>query len=258
MKIPVPRRCIFCLARKLTREHVFADWLRTIFPRSADSSHTRGQMTWGMSINGRRYGMPVRSIHQGHSGSRKVKVVCGGCNHGWMSRMETRTRPVLMRLIQGQTHRLSTFDQKLVATWSAKTAMVAEYVHPTHIAVPDFHRLWMYANLEPPPGWNIWIAHYAGFKWRNLAIYHHVGGLTPSGENDTQFTSIGMGHLFIQVASTTIPGIDFAPKDESISDLRRVWPPTGSDIHWPDRPALTDRAADYIAEIGRASCRERV
>jgi hypothetical protein len=155
-----------------------------------------------------------------------------------------------MPLIQGWAHRVSTFDQQILATWIAKTVMCAEYVHPDGIAVPDLHRLWLYANLEPPPGWSIWIAHYAGVKWRNLAIYHHVGSLYPpkpgNSTNETHFTSIGIGHLFIEVVGTTAP-VDIGPQDESVSDLRRIWPPTKSDILWPASPALSDRAADYIA-----------
>ena len=120
-----------------------------------------------------------------------------------MSRIETRGRRVLMPLVQGQSHRLSTFDQLVLASWVAKTVMVAEYVYPTHIAISDRDRLWMYANLEPPPkGWHIWIAHYAGIKWRNLAIYHHIGGLSKPTGLDTQFTSIGMGVCVVRVFET--------------------------------------------------------
>jgi len=108
-----------------------------------------------------------------------------------------------MPLVQGQSHRLSTFDQLVLASWVAKTVMVAEYVYPTHIAISDRDRLWMYANLEPPPkGWHIWIAHYAGIKWRNLAIYHHIGGLSKPTGLDTQFTSIGMGVCVVRVFET--------------------------------------------------------
>jgi hypothetical protein len=202
-------------------------------------------MTWGKSGAGVTYGMPAHSIHQGHAGSRKVKVVCRQCNNGWMSRLETRARRVLMPLIQGHSHTLSRFDQHILASWVAKTVMVAEYVHPTHIAIPDGHRLGMYASQEPPEGWQIWIAHYAGIKWRNLAIYHHIGGLANPSAFDTQFTSIGMGHLFIQVVSTTVPGAEFAPEDGS--ELRQIWPRTSLDIYWPACRALTDRAADYVA-----------
>jgi hypothetical protein len=204
-------------------------------------------MGWTKSKGGVLFAMPIHSVHQGHSGSRKVKIVCKPCNNGWMSRLETRTRRVLMPLAQGISHRFSTFDQKVLATWIAKTVMVSEYVYPDHVAIPDLHRLRLYADLEPPERWWIWVAHYVGASWRNLAIYHHTGNLNKSkpSESDTQFTSIGIGHLFIQVASTTVPGFEIAPEDET--GLIRIWPPLGADIQWPASHAITDAAADYIA-----------
>jgi hypothetical protein len=54
-----------------------------------------------------------------------------------------------------------------------------------------------------------------------------------------------MGHLFIQVVSTTVPEVEFGPDDGS--ELRQIWPRTSLNINWPAGRALTDRAADYVA-----------
>jgi hypothetical protein len=248
MNLNTAKRCIFCLRRGLTQEHVFADWLRVLFPRNASDTHTAGTTTWGKAKHGRIYAMPALRMRQGHSGSRKVRYVCGPCNNGWMSRMEARTRPILMPLIQGLPHRISTFDQQYLAAWVAKTVMVAEYLYPDRTAIPDLHRLWMYANLEPPPEWSIWMAHYSG-----MALSHHMCALHPAkppgpGEvapPDTQSTSIGMGHLFIQVLSTTVAGLEFGLDNETV--LRRIWPCTNQMITWPPPRFVGDVGADFLA-----------
>jgi hypothetical protein len=173
-------RCIFCERMGLTREHLFADWLRVLFPRSATDTHNHGVTTWGQSSSGRIYAMPTLTVHQGHSGSRKVKCVCGPCNNGWMSRLETRTRPILMPLIQGNFHRVSPFDQKTLASWITKTIMVAEFLFPERVTIPDADRLRMYASAEPSENWKIWIAGYQGLKWRNLAIGYQGPSIAPT------------------------------------------------------------------------------
>jgi hypothetical protein len=250
-----PRKCIFCLKPGTTDEHIFGDWLRAVFPRTPKDTRTQGVTQWGQDRHGKLYAMPQATVHQGHSGPKKVPYVCEGCNNGWMSRMENRTRRILMPLIQGLPHSISTFDQQYLATWIAKTVMVAEYAFPKNIAVPDRERLHIYANLAPPDNWTIWIADYRGFKWRNLAIYHHIGKLFPpippessnSLAPDTHFTSIGMGHLFIQVVGTN-SGREFGFEDDSTTQFRRIWPLTKLGLSWPPAAMLTDREADYVAE----------
>lgn len=125
-------------------------------------------------------------------------------------------------------------------------------MHPDNTATPDAERLLMYANFEPPPTWSIWIADYRGDKWRNLAMFHHVGKLLPpkppepsdSVRPDTHFTSIGMGRLFIQVTATSTGLVIESDNDA----LRRIWPLTGLALTWPPARFIDDREADFIAD----------
>jgi hypothetical protein len=250
-----PTRCIFCLTPGTTGEHLFADWLRVLFPRTPTDTRTVGVTQWGKDIRGKLYAMPQRDIERGHSGSKKIRFVCRGCNNGWMSRMEERTKPILTRLITGVPHFVSTFDQQTLATWVAKTVMVGEYSHPKHIAIPDSERLHMLANLAPPDHWKIWISDYRGNEWSNLAMYHHMGRLSDPGPTetrkplppDTHFTSIGMGHLFIQAVASTSGG-DFGFDDNSTTPFRLIWPMTSVALNWPPTEPLFDREARYVAD----------
>ena len=148
VKLRVSRRCIFCKNEGSSQEHIFPDWLRVLFPRSPADTHMSRTTTWEKAKSGTLYAMPIFKNHKGHSGSKKLRVVCRYCNNGWMSRLENRTRPILMRLIQGHPHRLSTFDQATLAACAAKTIMVAEFGYPHAIAIPDVERLRMYAATE--------------------------------------------------------------------------------------------------------------
>jgi hypothetical protein len=85
-----------------------------------------------------------------------------------------------MPLIQGNFHRVSPFDQKTLASWITKTIMVAEFLFPERVTIPDADRLRMYASAEPSENWKIWIAGYQGLKWRNLAIGYQGPSIAPT------------------------------------------------------------------------------
>lgn len=69
---------------------------------------------------------------------------------------------------------------------------------------------------------------------------HHSGefffstpGTEPTGAPNTQATTIGLGRLFLQIAYCNIPAARFQLQDESVSKLRRIWPPGDNDFLWP-------------------------
>jgi hypothetical protein len=101
-----PRRCIFCGAFGVTKEHVFPHWLRAIFPRLPTDTHTFGSLDWIDMPTVGQITIPRQKKGPGQAGSKKVKVVCKDCNNGWLSTMEQSTKPLLERLVYGEAGRL--------------------------------------------------------------------------------------------------------------------------------------------------------
>ena len=59
----------------------------------------------------------------------KLNRVCESCNNGWMHRLETVTKPILLRLIRG-TGTLTALDEeerRIPAKWAGKTAIIESY-----------------------------------------------------------------------------------------------------------------------------------
>jgi hypothetical protein len=56
--------------------------------------------------------------------SFQAKVVCAGCNNGWMSQLETAVRPRLEPMMGGVPRSLSRVDCQVLSRWSAKTALM--------------------------------------------------------------------------------------------------------------------------------------
>lgn len=248
-----PGRCIFCGGPGLTKEHVLPDWLKAIFPRQPTDTHTHGNAAYIDLPSVGYVPLPSRRRRQGQVGTRQVRVVCRSCNGGWLSRLEKETKPLLTQLIHGRRFTLQPDDQRLVASWIAKTCMTAEYIEPNEVSIPQSERTSISHTLEPPPHWSIWIAAYLGEKWQAGGIFHHAVGMYPPpqliwvGIKNTQYTVIGVGRLLATAASSSIEGLTFEFQNEESSDLRRIWPPIGRNIDWPPPRYLTDRGADAVA-----------
>jgi hypothetical protein len=169
----------------MSKEHIFGDWLRPLFPRDAGTTHTHGIVTW--PLTGPKHVAPSLATfeRQGHSGSKKVRVVCKPCNEGWLSNdIESVAKPVLIPLIRGRAGIVNHATQRIVSTWAAKIAMTAEHVNPDKSVIHQAERTWLKVNLLPPHGWHIWAVTYAGSKWRDLGIFQHLGRLEiPSVDN---------------------------------------------------------------------------
>ena len=137
-----PGRCIFCGSGGLTKEHVFADWLRDLFPRDETTTHDFGRYEWPKGIITNEPKAAIRQL-QGHVGSRKLRVVCKACNTGWMSALEQRAKPILAPLIVGEVSHVSPLMQNIVATWATKTMMIAERLAPRKPGISQEERTWL-------------------------------------------------------------------------------------------------------------------
>ncbi len=190
---------------------------------------------------------------QGHSGSKKVGVVCRDCNAGWLSKqVEIPAKPILVPLIAGRSGTLNVIMQRIIATWAVKTIMTAEHVNKGKSVVRQIERDWLRDNLSPPAGWFVSAMPYNGTEWRDLGIFQHTGTLDiPPVNHDapTEYnlglTFMGLGRLFFLVRHSTWPrlwdvlGID-------VPHVCRIWPSTHEDIQWPPPLVFSDIEAKYF------------
>jgi hypothetical protein len=101
--------------------------------------------------------------------------------------------------------------QRILATWIAKTVMVADRLDRDASCILQPERTWLKEKLCPPPrGWYIWLGSYSGADLRDLGIYQHQTKLDiPSVDNDTvtrhnlELTMIGMRELIFLIISSS-------------------------------------------------------
>jgi hypothetical protein len=258
--------CIFCggaSGATISKEHIFPDWLRELFPRSPHHTHTHGITSWV----GLRAGSPIttRRQRQGQVTGRRVRIVCKKCNNEWLSDLEGRTKPLILDLLRGGHDGLSPEEQNLLATWAAKTCMTAEFLDRSKIAIPQGDRTHLMRTISPPKtGWWIWIAGNAGLEWiagisHFSAHFSEIPPIAPeaTGIPNVQSTTLGLGCLLFHIVSTTFPDLSFALDDPAISDLRPIWPASGAALPWPPDRFLTDEGVNGVARnIARAFGRD--
>ena len=249
-------RCIFCggaSGSSMSKEHVFPDWLRQVFPRSQSDTHTHGTVSWAGLTQGGLVPVTIRQKKQGHVSTKKVRVVCTRCNNGWLSGIEESTKPLLLSVISGDPITLDAPKRAMLATWAAKTIMTAEFVDRKLVAIPSEDRTYLMNNIAPPnAGWWIWIAGNCGVEWET-GIYHFSSRLNTSLDDlktpdilNLQCTTIGLGHLLVHAISTTVGSHSFSLTRPDASDLKPIWPDPTTDITWPPSKLLTDDDVNVI------------
>jgi hypothetical protein len=244
-------KCIFCGRPGVTHEHLFSDWLRDLFPRSAADTHTIAHaVAWTPRPTF------VRQVRQGHSGTRTVRKVCRPCNSGWISKIDNAANRFAPPLIQGQSITVTQEAQQALATWFAKIATVADARRPADSVVLQSDRDWIMRRSLPPLLWQVWISSYQGTDWRDLALFQHGGilDLTEVTGNHklkgyVTATTFGIGNLVALVIGSEHPQIEINI-GTAVLLLKRIWP-SPSAFRWPLDHVLSDADANDIAEILR-------
>src|SRR5687767_13069259 len=89
-------QCLFCSETKLTKEHIWPDWIVREFARRVPPG--KKQFTASYTRNK----LPVRTWFQ-NTITHEAKLVCSTCNNKWMSQLETCAKPFLLPLIRAAT-----------------------------------------------------------------------------------------------------------------------------------------------------------
>ena len=105
-------KCLFCQEEKtLTLEHVLPNWLSTLYPQNT------------MVIN--EFTGGSNKIWPSKIFQHKAKVVCASCNNGWMSDLESKTEPIIKRMIKLERMLMDKNTQDTLAFWSQKTVLMS-------------------------------------------------------------------------------------------------------------------------------------
>jgi hypothetical protein len=160
-----------------------------------------------------------------------------------MSRLEGRAKPLLIDPIRQGHQDWTPKEQRTVATWAFKTALMSSLASG-HSHVPVAHFRHLHKNLHPPGSVRIWTAAHAAQP--DDAEFQVAGvqsrGLSFEGSHGSKFNgysiTINVGHFAFQVFGhdsgkhlnvrlPEIGGVDPATYE------RQIWPVQPATVSWP-------------------------
>ncbi len=223
--------CIFCSSPANSKEDLFPRWILA-------RVKTR-------EVLSRRIGHGVANLTEDQE--VRIPCVCNTCNNGWMSRVETKCRPIMGNLLEDISITLDPDYQKLLAVWALKGAMIID----AEGNKPRFFRNDECENFRKtrviPNGTGIWIGRFTG---RSLSAINGGAGLkTEDGVLLAQFHvfTVVIGHLAMQVLSLheepdqTNQTIELAPIDGKWEELLiQIWPKVTKKVIWPPSLSLSN------------------
>ena len=245
----MPNPCRFCGAtdRKITKEHVWPEWLKNFMPSGAERGLTERWST--------------ESGHQEwESGllDATVRMFCDTCNNGWMADIEGAAKDLVGPMVQGVAATLDAYAQRMVANWAVLKGLVASQTSKDQQPIPDDHFRRVCAVQGAPANTAlVWIgqrqdlAHPARPGRGKLFDSHFmpvtdVERLGPVPADLTRYISEGgvlngtifqVGHFFALVLQHDWPGLRVRPRlgTDAEHALVQVWPAVGGDVRWPPR-----------------------
>ena len=188
---------------------------------------------------------------QGSTATKTVRVVCRGCNHGWMKRLEEEARLLLESLVLGVPVSLLPTGRELVAQWITMKLLVGEHAQREIAVVPQADRSAFMHERRIPESVRIWIGQIDSQKWNHgwqrhaaTLTWPHEAPPTPFRKN-VQTTAFGAGRLFVFSMIFYLADYQHGPTEAEADRLPRLWPL--SDHAWPPERILTDEHADRLA-----------
>jgi hypothetical protein len=231
--------CAFCgTTGKLTSEHVFGDWLTRIGLELDPGVHVAGPLN-----------RMEREIGVTKPFRNKVRDVCGPCNNGWMSELESVAKRALTPCILGESGTIAQADQGAIAAWLQKTALVAMLVSSDDeraggYGLPPSEYRAVYdqrSAIEPLPASRVWTGRYGG-KDRLASVWVTPLAVTIDGLSEPDVPhgyamTVLLGEFLLQGVRFTTPtlALDIVTRD----GFAQLWPAV-DDVAWPPGPPVDD------------------
>jgi hypothetical protein len=237
----MPTACIFCDNNSGSREHFWPKWIHERFDFGPLKMERRGNEV---------VVIPNPEL--------KVKTVCGICNNGWMSALEAENIPITGEMVDGKPTDLNEEQQKLVAIWSMKTAMMSDSMKGRNVQNTFFTRnegRELRLNRTIPALTLIWLGRVEGMHLWNMGTDFTLNDTEGNRLATVIAATIVAGQFVTQVIS-----VHMNQKDRVLADvpckfgewhdkLIQIWPIKQPVVHWPPPNSFTNGGPDGIAYL---------
>jgi hypothetical protein len=169
----------------------------------------------------------------------RVRVACSACRAGWMRSLDTRARPLLSAMIEGETLSLRAAQQKTLAAWAFKTALLLTFTRPdlagSGASQYPSHYFTDFKRTRLPPVSTLII--YGDHRGTQRAGAWSLQVFEPGPADDaiTSVVTVVIARMFFQVREFASPAWRQSVPDLSDrAGLTQVWPARSQAITWPN------------------------
>lgn len=239
--------CAWCGGGPLSREDLLPLWLAKVLADAFPSDE--GYDFAGVYTTAAGEG-PLRTFPQ-RAPELVVKAVCEGCNSGWMSALEGRTKPFLEPMVRGESVRLEPDRQITLAHWAAKVVALLDHYEKDTIVLGPTDAVQIHRAGQAPAGFHIRLAYRAEAKPAPFDFYLTNLYAAPAGTSsrevgkraDANAFSVTLGLGRVAIAIVGGPGIDNPERWRNGGEFPlMIWPPTMAGVEWPPQnPILNSR-----------------
>jgi hypothetical protein len=221
----------------MTGEDVLGQWLQRIDLDQSPVPHGTGWLNRiGRDIGTRP---PYR---------QRIRDVCGLCNSGWMSRLETTAQRVLTSFILGNAGTIEGSDLAAIAAWVQKTCLTAMYISTAEdraagygLPPSEYHQLYEIRETQHPlPRSQFWMGRFNGTMPWSVEVVPQIvviDGLPEPELPQGYLMTIVLGQLVFQGIRMTTPGFDLDVGSKQ--NMPPIWPGAGM-ASWPEGEAVSD------------------
>ncbi|MCK8493564.1 hypothetical protein M0L20_16985 [Spirosoma sp. RP8] len=166
--------CIFCGSRPLTGEHFWSKWLKPLIDEHAKGKYVPNMHMFAYSEIENFGTNREREIKQpkkrtGPAESWQPKVVCSTCNNGWMSGIDDAAKPILSKLIIGDSINIGNEERAIISRWLYLKTIIGEFKSNNDKLITKAERYHFKETREVPEKWDFWLARVNPPDW---ARYH--------------------------------------------------------------------------------------
>ncbi|MFJ6950071.1 hypothetical protein [Micromonospora aurantiaca (nom. illeg.)] len=255
--------CAFCgQPGRPSREHILAQWMRDVVG-PLPMERTTYSSGFDTIDDGRAYASVGESVKVSRNSllHQVTRTVCGVCNNGWMSRLETAAKPILKDLLTArrddQPRALPITEATVLARWAVKTSWTSELAglgdqNQEHAWMPaDMRQRLVVEDTPPATSW-VWLAACRDLnlcqQLQATVVYDRTSPPTP-GQEPRRILASG---LIINGLALLVYSFDhrapFPPPLPAPHGLR-LWP-SPSSVEFPPPPVTQQDLLLAISQYG--------
>lgn len=237
-------RCLMCQEEgKLTNEHIIPAWTATTLLELSPLTPEHGNLQAAIDA------APAGATQWfNRAVDVKVKGLCGRCN----SAQEGGAQVLLEPLIRGETRRLNTAEQTLLATWAhAKSLAMGLFDGRPNPELGQAMRAFR-SRGRPPLQTQLWIGQFdMSSTWPDMPASLRVGGLTLRRKGHDAEATVSVIHIANLIIvgcrwhHEAIQTFNLPPGLLPAGALTPIWPAANQHVTWP--AAIKVRYADLKA-----------